>query len=301
MLPARRRPPDAPMTPPRTTPGAVACGSEVSRDAAASRSDEARPAGAGAPPLPFVREGLASKSLYFSLEDVQSRMQLQRPDVLDLDYTRTMMGFLLFAPAPARILMVGLGGGSLAKFCFRHLPHASIDVVEINPHVLALRDAFRVPPDGARFHVIEADGAAFMETTTNRYDIVVLDAFGPQGLPAALARQRFYDDCADTLSPGGVLVANLHSAASDCAACVVRIGRSFDGEALVVGDRSRVNSIVFARKGAALLPPAGALAAQPAGIDGVAWEQLENAFGRIAATLARRDGEPRGKELRDAG
>ena len=51
-----------------------------------------------------------------------------------------MMGFLLFIPSPARILMVGLGGGSLAKFCFRHLPDAAIDVVEINPHVIALRD-----------------------------------------------------------------------------------------------------------------------------------------------------------------
>ena len=224
------------MRPARPIPGTVAGRSEFERVDAATAGAGTRGASTSVP-LPFVREELASKSLYFSLEDVQSRMQLQRPDALDLAYTRTMMGFLLFAPAPARILMVGLGGGSLAKFCFRHLPHTAIDVVEVNPHVIALRDEFRVPPDGPRFHVIEADGATFMETTAHRYDVVLLDAFGPQGLPAALGRQRFYDDCADTLLPGGVLVANLHSAAADCAACAGRIGRSFEGQALVVEDR----------------------------------------------------------------
>ncbi len=277
------------MTPARPIPGPVAGGGEFERVGLASGGAGAAGATASAP-LPFVREELASKSLYFSLEDVQSRMQLRHPDVLDLAYTRTMMGFLLFVPEPARILMVGLGGGSLAKFCFRHLPHLAIDVVEINPHVIALRDEFRVPPEGPRFHVIEADAATFMETTAHRYDVVLLDAFGPQGLPVALGRQRFYDDCADTLLPGGVLVANLHSAAPDCAACAGRIGRSFDGEALIVEDRGRVNSIVFARKGAALTPAAGMRVGPPAGIDGAAWEQLESAFGRVTATLARRDG-----------
>src|SRR5512132_3183095 len=79
-------------------------------------------------PVPFVRKGLTSQSLYFSIEEVQSRMQLQHPDALDLRYTRTMMGFLRFLPAPRAIAMIGLGGGSLAKFCHRYLPKARIDV-----------------------------------------------------------------------------------------------------------------------------------------------------------------------------
>ena len=72
----------------------------------------------------------------------QSCMLLDAPDVLALDYTRTLMGFLLFDPRPRSILMVGLGGGSLAKYCHRHLPQADITVVEINPHVIALRERF---------------------------------------------------------------------------------------------------------------------------------------------------------------
>src|SRR5512146_1660508 len=96
---------------------------------------------------PFVHEGSNRKGLYFSISEIQSRMDLRDPFALDLEYTRTMMGFLLFRPDPRQIAMIGLGGGSLAKFCHRHLPAARLQVVEINPHVIALRDEFHVPPD----------------------------------------------------------------------------------------------------------------------------------------------------------
>src|SRR5690606_15673673 len=89
---------------------------------------------------------------------VQSSMSLLNPYALEFEYTRLMMGFLLFDPDPAHMLMIGLGGGSLPKFCHRYLPQTSIDVVEIDPDVIALRDAFHVPPDDARFRVIAADG-----------------------------------------------------------------------------------------------------------------------------------------------
>ena len=80
-------------------------------------------------------------------------MQTQDPHALDLQYTRTMTGFLSFKPKPRHIGMIGLGGGSLAKFCHRYLPSARIEIVEINPHVLALRDEFWIPPDDARLTI----------------------------------------------------------------------------------------------------------------------------------------------------
>lgn len=243
---------------------------------------------AAQPAVPFVRVGLTSKSLYFSIEEVQSRMQLRDPDALDLRYTRTMMGFLLFAPAPKDIAMIGLGGGSLAKFCLRYLPRIRVEVVEVNPKVVALRADFRVPPDGDRFRVITGDGAQFMRDATRRYDVVLLDAFGPQGLPRQLSTQRFYDDCLDALEPGGVLVSNFHSAASDFDACVRRIERSFNEAPLVVQDREAGNSIVFARKGGPLGGPRTAPVTCPKGLEEGAWAQLRGAFERIGSALAAR-------------
>lgn len=99
---------------------------------------------------PFVFSADGSKSLYFTLDQLQSRMSSARPTQLDVDYTRTMMGFLMFNHHPLNIAMIGLGGGSLLKFCYRHLPETRFTVVEINPHVIALRQEFEVPEDEER-------------------------------------------------------------------------------------------------------------------------------------------------------
>jgi spermidine synthase len=50
---------------------------------------------------PYVHESGQRAALHFSISEIQSRMRLTDPDALDLAYTRTMMGFLLFNPAPA--------------------------------------------------------------------------------------------------------------------------------------------------------------------------------------------------------
>jgi spermidine synthase len=100
---------------------------------------------------PVVHQDERTLSMVFDMSSVQSRMRRADPVALELDYTRTMMGFLLVEPDPAAILMIGLGGGSLVKYCHKHLPLADITVVEINPHVIALRDAFFVPRDDDAF------------------------------------------------------------------------------------------------------------------------------------------------------
>ena len=64
-------------------------------------------------------------SLLFDWSTVQSGMKVSDPQHLLFDYTRLMMGFRLFRPRPLRIEMIGLGGGSLAKACYRALPIAT--------------------------------------------------------------------------------------------------------------------------------------------------------------------------------
>src|SRR5260370_29657829 len=116
----------------------------------------AEPPADGAPVVLETRHAL---SLHFDLLATQSFMSRRDPDRLVLGYTRTMMGFLLLQPAPTRVSMIGLGGGSLAKYCYRHLPNTRIVAIEGDPAGSALRDAFHIPPDGARFEVSCADGA----------------------------------------------------------------------------------------------------------------------------------------------
>jgi spermidine synthase len=230
---------------------------------------------------PFVRDDGTARSLHFTMGELQSRMNLLSPWQLDVDYTRTMMGFLLFKPAPARMAMVGLGGGSLAKFCYRQLPACSISVVEINPHVIALRGDFQVPEDDTRFRVIEGDGAAFVASNTGVFDTLLVDGFDHEGQPEQLCSQGFYDDCFAALAPGGILAVNLHYDDPDYAVWVGRIQRSFGGNAVEICALEKSNCIVFASRGAAISPRRMNQVASLRGLEHDARLQLKPEFARI--------------------
>ena len=236
---------------------------------------------------PYVYETLDTKALHFSISEIQSRMQSQRPDALDLEYTRTMMAVLLFNSRPDTLAMIGLGGGSLAKFCYRHLPDTRIKVVEINPHVIALRDEFRVPPDDERFKVRRGDGADFVRFVPYQVDVLMVDGFDSDGQPPALCSQRFYDDCYDALQPNGMMVANLHAGHPNYGTFIARIKRSFGEEVLVVGDRDCSNSIVFACKGLLLRRLKPAPLRKPKHIDTRTWDELMPAFSAVASAAQR--------------
>ena len=194
---------------------------------------------------PFIAQDGALQSLHFSHGEVQSSMRVDRPDELQVDYTRTMMGFLLLLPRPACIAMVGLGGGSLAKFCHRHLAPARLTVLEINPQVIALRGQFRIPEDDERLSVLAADGAQWVREARG-LDVLLVDGFDAGGQPPALCSQAFYEDCFRALASGGVLVANLHHDHPEHPLFLERIGQAFKGNAMQVVSREKGNCVVFA-------------------------------------------------------
>ena len=236
---------------------------------------------------PYVYETLDTRAMHFSICEIQSRMQVLQPDALDLAYTRTMMAFLLFVPRPEALAMIGLGGGSMAKFCHRQLPDTRIEVVEINPHVIALRDQFQVPKDDARFHVRRGDGAHFVRDGHGLLDVLLVDGFDHEGQPPALCSQAFYDDCRMALRPDGVLVVNLHTAHAEFQRHASRLHRAFDGDVLLVGDRDCSNTIAFAGQRVLRGPGQPGVMRKPRSLARDAWEQLRPAFANVAATLQR--------------
>src|SRR5207302_10342647 len=103
---------------------------------------------------PFTYEEGGSLSVHFGATGtVQSQMLVDAPDLLLLDYTRTIMGFLLFLAQPEHIGMIGLGGGSIQKYCYRYLPQTRISAAEISPEIIALRHRFVIPDNDHQFNV----------------------------------------------------------------------------------------------------------------------------------------------------
>lgn len=196
---------------------------------------------------PVVVNELGFLSLQLDDGNFQSLMRKSRPHRLELGYTRTMMGFLLFNPAPRHMLMIGLGGGSLPKHCYRHLRETNVTVVEINPAVIALREQFHIPADNARFRIVCADGAHYVARRNVAPDVLVVDGFDMQGQVSQLCTQAFYDDCHACLSADGVLVVNILGADPGMETYLARIRNSFD-RTVTVQSEDCANKIVFATK-----------------------------------------------------
>jgi spermidine synthase len=195
---------------------------------------------------PFVAEHGDTRRLFFSWTYVQSRMRIGTPTTLEMAYTRAMMGFLLFQTNPRAVLMLGLGGGSLAKYCLHHLPLARIVVIESNPYVLAFRGEFAVPPNDRRFQVIEGDGVAFVAGCRDRYDVMLIDAYDRQGVLPSLCRREFYEDARARLLPGGVLVANLAGTSAERAVHREVVESVFGDGTLVLPVEADDDVVVFA-------------------------------------------------------
>ncbi len=203
-----------------------------------------------------------------------------RPDALLVDYTRSMMAALLWQPQPRLIGMIGLGGGSQAKFCHKHLPQARTEVAEINPGVIALRREFRIPDDDPRLRVYEADGARFLRDRRGRYDLLLVDGYDVDGLPEALSTQAFYDDCRGALAHGGAAAFNLYCA--DPATQLERLRHAFGGHMLAVREPRMTNVVAFAwdTRASATTPAAAGAALTRAGR-----RQLASDLARVHAAL----------------
>ena len=201
---------------------------------------------------PIVYQRRNTISLVFDVFALQSEMSIDDPDDLMLGYTQSMMGFLLFNPSPNDIAMIGLGGGSLTKFCYRYLPGASITVAEIDQRVIELRNQFHIPPDDERLQVLCMDGIDLVQQAERRFDVLMVDGFDRKGQPAQLCSQNFYDDCHRALSPNGIMVVNLLDDPGQAQIYIDRIDRAFGGKLIVIDGLDSVNKIVFACKGSGL-------------------------------------------------
>jgi len=194
---------------------------------------------------PYTEEHQGLVRLRFNAFDIQSLMKKRAPHELVLRYTRTMAAVISWRPRAHHIGMIGLGGGSLPKHCYRQFPGARISVAEINSEVIELRDEFFIPRDDHRFTVYCEDGAEFVQRHREEFDVLLVDGFDRNGQPPQLCSLQFYQDCYRSLAPAGILVVNV----CDDHRLIRRIRRCFcDQVHLEDADEKCCNTIVVAGK-----------------------------------------------------
>ena len=150
----------------------------------------------------------------FSLREEQRNQSCMDPDSpqrMVFTYARMMMAALLLVPEPERVLVAGLGGGTLPTALEALLPRARIDVAEIDAAVVrAARKHFAfVESDRLRVHV--NDARVFVKRALGRgeqYDLVLLDAYSGDYIPEHLMTVEFLEETRSLLAPGGAVAAN---------------------------------------------------------------------------------------------
>ena len=197
-----------------------------------------------------ISEQAGVRYLHFSAEWIQGAMRIQRPNALELAYTREMMAGLLLRdpPWPRDVLLVGLGAGSLAKFIYHKLPETRITVVEIDPQVeIIARLHFKLPDDPLRLRVIIGDGARYMLQDDQAFDYILVDGFDKSGRAGVLDTEPFYQACRARLTSQGLLSVNLLGRSRGFVASKDRIASAFEDQALVFPSCDSGNAIAFAR------------------------------------------------------
>lgn len=140
----------------------------------------------------------------------ESVANLRDPDDLVLRYAQVMTAATLYPKKLERILMLGLGGGSISTYLGRFLPGASVDTVEIDKRVIETAKTYFGLIETRRVRYLDSDGRVFLTRTKDTYDLILVDAFQGGYVPFHLLTKEFYALIRQRLAPGGAAAFNVH-------------------------------------------------------------------------------------------
>lgn len=168
-----------------------------------------------------VEETRGRRCLYFD-GTLQSSMDLRDPTSLELLYSRFASLALVLKPDPAKALIIGLGGASMAKKYHKEFPEMEIDSIEIDPHVVEVAREFFHFEEDPNQRVHRGDGREFLARTGRRFDLILLDAYYADNVPFHLVTREFFATARRKLTPEGVLAANLIGSLRGCDSTMIR-------------------------------------------------------------------------------
>jgi len=176
----------------------------------------------------------------------ESVAALDDPDDLPVRYTQVMTVGLLYPPEPKRVLMIGLGGGSISTYLGRHMPDASIDTVEVDPGVITAAKKYFGMKETPRVRYLEGDGRVFLNRHKETYDLILVDAFHGGYVPFHLLTREFYTLLRQRLAPGGAAAFNVHDGTKLYDSTLLTLGSVFSGLHLYPSGQGEMITVVTA-------------------------------------------------------
>ena len=165
----------------------------------------------------LVEEKRGLRCLKFNVKSAktqQSCMLVDDPQRLVFNYTKMLFASLLVNPNPERILIVGLGGGTMSNSLHQIFPDATITNVEIDPAVIKVARNYFGFFENEKVTSVIQDGRIFVKRAVlkqQKYDWIILDAFNGDYIPEHLMTKEFLLEVKMLLSDEGILTANTFS------------------------------------------------------------------------------------------
>ena len=164
-----------------------------------------------------------------------------------LAYPRYMPAVLLVAPKLSRLLVLGLGGGSVGSYLGRRLPDLQIDYVDIDPAVPEVAERFLGFRPGGHTRVTISDARGFLHGSAERWDFIYCDTYIGLSVPFHLTTVQFLEEVRRHLAPHGVFGLNLAAGLSDpFSRAMYRTVRDRFATTYVVDVRGASNVLVLA-------------------------------------------------------
>jgi spermidine synthase len=173
----------------------------------------------------------------------ESVANLLDPDDLPLRYAQVMTIATIYPETPRKVLMLGLGGGSISTYLGRFMPEAQITTVEIDPGVITAAKTYFGLRETERMRYRAGDGRVFLTRSSELYDLILLDAYRGGYVPFHLLTREFYALVKARLAPGGAAAFNVHDGTKLYASTVKTLGEVFPALDLYPTGRGEVIAV----------------------------------------------------------
>jgi spermidine synthase len=243
---------------------------------------QSRVAGPSELDQPTISEADGVRYLHFNTDWIQGAMRMSDPAELVLEYTAQMMAWLLFLDPPREeaIGLLGLGAGSLARFCLKHT-RSPVAVVEWNHKVTGACYMFFRLPGSSRLMIEHEDAGVWVADPINagHCPVLMVDLYDAQARGPVRDSVKFYRDCRRVLGETGILVVNLFGDHDSFPRNIDNLDAAFNGRLAMLPEIDAGNRIVLAFSGPPIAIPAADLLARA--------EVVESTYGLPARRWAR--------------
>ncbi|MCW2972860.1 MAG: Spermine synthase [Thermoleophilia bacterium] len=125
------------------------------------------------------------------------------------DEPLVLAGLVADAPPPARVAILGAAAGTTARAFTHFYPTTHVDAVELDGELEEIGTRWFGLETGPRLDYVHADARPFIRTSTDTYDLILVDAYRQPYIPFYLTTREFFGELRARLSPGGVVVINV--------------------------------------------------------------------------------------------